>query len=196
METGKYSLLGRFEIEDKEIISPFSEKVREVDGEKIFSYGAEPSGYTIRLGSSFLSPLGEGSAGLHGRRLISRLDPKAENGHMRKFDKEKPFWLPPHSYVLGVSLEAFSMPPDVIGLCFGKSSYARAGIVVNVTPLDAGWNGVLTMNVVNTAPHAVRMYPGEGIAQIVFFRGDGFGSGYDGSYQGANGIQQGISGSG
>lgn len=97
--------------------------------------------------------------------------------------------IPGHSYALGVSVERFQMPSDVIGVCYGKSTYARAGIIVNCTPLEPGWVGHLTLEFSNSSPADVRMYLGEGCAQIQFHRGDRPSSNYSGRKYQAQGEQ-------
>lgn len=83
------------------------------------------------------------------------------------------YWLlPPHSYALGVTVESFNIPRNVIGLCMGKSTYARCGLIVNTTPLEPGWRGRLVLEFSNSADLPVRVYANEGIAQVVFFEGD------------------------
>jgi dCTP deaminase len=82
--------------------------------------------------------------------------------------------IPPNSYCLAMSVEYFDIPRDVIGVVLGKSSYARAGIIVNCTPMEAEWKGHLTIEISNAAPLPARIYAGEGIAQVLFFRTDGW----------------------
>lgn len=79
--------------------------------------------------------------------------------------------LEPHDYVIGQTYETFHMPDNVMGVCVGKSTYARAGIIVNVTPLEPGWYGNLTLEISNVTENRVRLYIHEGICQIMFFRG-------------------------
>ena len=117
------------------------------------------------------------------------LNPKGCDHLLISRFEQGPFLIPGNTFILGESFEGFRMPPDVIGLGFGKSSYARCGVITNICPIDAGWNGILTICIVNTSPLPVWLYPSEGIAQIVFFRGEGFGGGYDGSYQNASGVE-------
>jgi dCTP deaminase len=79
--------------------------------------------------------------------------------------------IPPNCYALGESVEHFAVPPDVQCVCVGKSTYARAGIIVNVTPLEPAWRGRVTIEVSNSTPLPVRLYAGEGVCQVLFFRG-------------------------
>ena len=80
--------------------------------------------------------------------------------------------IPPRSFILGRSLEYFSIPRNVIGLCFGKSTYARCGIIVNVTPLEPEWEGFITVQIANLSPVEAEVYTGEGIGQIIFLEAD------------------------
>lgn len=127
------------------------------------SYGLGSFGYDLRLGRRILVPLG-------GVDVV--LDPvQFPKGHFRTLDVEGTFDLPPNSQALAESVERFQMPDDVCGVCWGKSSYARCGLLVNVTPLEPGWRGILTIALANVSPHPIRLHIGQGIAQVVFFRG-------------------------
>lgn len=79
--------------------------------------------------------------------------------------------VPPNSFALGVSVETFKIPNSCLGICMGKSTYARCGIVVNVTPLEPEWRGRVTIEISNTTPLPARIYAGEGISQVVFIKG-------------------------
>ncbi|MCX6092449.1 MAG: dCTP deaminase [Candidatus Bipolaricaulota bacterium] len=127
------------------------------------SYGLGSFGYDLRLGHHILVPLG-------GVNVV--LDPlQSSEGHFRALEVESAFELPPNSQVLAESVERFHVPDDVCGVCWGKSSYARCGLLVNVTPLEPGWRGVLTIELANMSPLPIRLHIGQGIAQVVFFRG-------------------------
>jgi dCTP deaminase len=78
--------------------------------------------------------------------------------------------IPPNSFALGVSVEHFRIPRDVLAICVGKSTYARCGIVVNVTPLEPEWQGKVTIEISNTTPNPAKIYSNEGIAQVIFFK--------------------------
>lgn len=135
------------------------------------SYGVSSFGYDLRLaddGFRVFSP--------HHAREI---DPKAFDDAslvetpLRETDDGAQYYLiPPYSYALGVTVETFQMPADVLGICVGKSTYARCGLIVNTTPLEPGWRGRLVLEMANTAPLPMRVYVGEGIAQCLFFRGE------------------------
>ncbi len=127
------------------------------------SWGLGSFGYDLRLGRKFLVPLGGVNA---------VLDPvNFPRGHFREVEAEDIFELAPNSQVLAESVETFHMPNDVVGVAWGKSSYARCGLLVNVTPLEPGWIGRLTLELANLSPLPIRMHIGQGIAQVVFFRG-------------------------
>lgn len=127
------------------------------------SYGLGSYGYDLRLGNRFLAPLG-------GVNVV--LDPvDFPHSHFRQIEVDGVFELSPNSQVLAESVEHFAMPDDVCGVCWGKSSYARCGLLVNVTPLEPGWRGVLTIELANVSPLPIRLHVGQGIAQVVFFRG-------------------------
>jgi len=139
------------------------------------SYGLGSFGYDIRLGKKFLVPLGGVNAVLdpvdfpreHFRQIVIEPSPH----HPLPVTRHGYFELAPHSQVLAESVEAFHMPDDVMGVCYGKSSYARCGLLVNVTPLEPSWRGILTIELANLSPLPIRLHVGQGIAQVVFFRG-------------------------
>jgi dCTP deaminase len=91
--------------------------------------------------------------------------------HFREYVTADTFELLPGANVLSESVEWFNMPDDVCAVCWGKSSYARCVLLVNVTPLEPGWKGILTIELANISPYPIRLHVGQGIAQVVFFRG-------------------------
>jgi len=127
------------------------------------SYGLGSFGYDLRLGKRFLVPLG----GVN--QILDPID--FPEHHFREYVTADTFELLPGSNVLSESVEWFNMPDDVCGVCWGKSSYARCGLLVNVTPLEPGWKGILTIELANISPYPIRLHIGQGIAQVVFFRG-------------------------
>ena len=128
------------------------------------SYGLSSCGYDLRLGRQFLVPLG-------GMNAV--LDPfDFPDYHFRTVVAVDTFEISPNSHVLAESVEWFNMPDDVCAVCWGKSSYARCGLLVNVTPLEPGWRGILTIELANVSPLPIRLHVGQGIAQVVFFRGE------------------------
>ncbi len=127
------------------------------------SYGLGSFGYDLRLGNHFLVAIGS---------VNEILDPvDFPENHFREYEAGDTFELLPHSQVLSESVEWFNMPADVCAVCWGKSSYARCGLVVNITPLEPGWKGILTMALINVSRSPIRLHVGQGIAQVVFFRG-------------------------
>ena len=142
------------------MIEPFADQRKRAG--KI-SYGASSYGYDFRLAREFKIPDFAGS---------KSLDPKKMDGIPFKDYAGGPCWIPANSFILGRSLEYFRIPRDVIVICQGKSTYARTGVIVNVTPLEPEWEGFITISLVNAAPVPARIYPGEGIAQLIFIRAE------------------------
>ncbi|HYE74332.1 MAG TPA: dCTP deaminase [Blastocatellia bacterium] len=154
------------------LLTPFDEKlVREVDGRRIISAGVSSYGYDLRLASDgfrVFSPIAS-----------AEIDPKRFDesslieAPLRTSEDGSQYWLmPPHTYALGVTVETFNLPRNVIGFCLGKSTYARSGIIVNATPLEPGWRGRLVLEFSNSADLPVRVYANEGVAQVTFFESD------------------------
>jgi dCTP deaminase len=177
--------------EEEQLIQPFDARlVREVDGRRIISAGASSYGYDMRLaddGFRVFSPI-------HGREI----DPKKFDDEslveppLRTSDDGSQYYLmPPQSYALGVTVETFRMPRNVTGICMGKSTYARAGLIVNTTPLEAGWMGRLVIELGNLAALPLRVYVNEGIGQVLFFESN---EDCDTSYQDRGGKYQGQTG--
>ncbi|MCS6818188.1 MAG: dCTP deaminase [Blastocatellia bacterium] len=154
------------------MIVPFEERlIREVEGRRIISAGLSSYGYDIRLakdGFFIFSPI-------KGREI----DPKNFDtsslieAPLRTAEDGSQYWLlPPLSYALGVTVETFNIPRRVIGLAFGKSTYARSGVIINATPLEPCWRGRLVLEISNSADLPVRIYAEEGIGQIIFIESD------------------------
>ncbi len=149
------------------------------------SWGLGSFGYDLRLGGRFLVPLGGVNA------VLDPVDfPRA---HFREVEEEHIFELAPNSQVLAESVESFHIPDDIMGVCWGKSSYARCGLLCNVTPLEPMWRGRLTLELANLSPLPIRLHVGQGIAQVVFFRGARPGRTYEekeagGGYQDQPGV--------
>lgn len=144
------------EMAGKGMIEPFhDEQVRK----GVISYGVSAYGYDMRISDEFKIP--KPGAG----RII---DPKNSNDSDFIDFKGDVCEMPPNSYMICRSLEYFRIPREVLVLCFGKSTYARSGVVVNITPLEPEWEGFVTISVSNTSPFPVKVYANEGIAQIVF----------------------------
>ncbi len=150
--------------ETQRMIEPFEPgQVREVNGQKVVSYGTSSYGYDIRCSREFKIFTNINS---------TIVDPK-------NFD-EKSFVdfsgdiciIPPNSFALARTVEYFRIPRDVLVVCLGKSTYARCGIIVNVTPLEPEWEGHVTLEFSNTTPLPAKIYANEGVAQVIFFESD------------------------
>ena len=139
------------------MLDPFEDRLIR-DGK--ISYGLSSMGYDIRVTDEY-------KIFTNVRQAI--VDPKQFDPDSFVDVKEPTCVIPPNSFALARSVEFFRMPPTVLGLCLGKSSYARCGIVVNITPLEPGWEGHLTIEISNTTPLPARIYSFEGIAQVLFF---------------------------
>jgi dCTP deaminase len=127
------------------------------------SYGLSSFGYDIRVGHQY-----KVFTDVHSVVV----DPK--NFDARSFvDIQGDYCIiPPHSFALAATVEYFRIPKQVLVICVGKSTYARCGIIVNVTPLEPEWCGHLTLEISNTTPLPAKIYSGEGLAQLLFFQGD------------------------
>ena len=167
-----------------EMINPFSEdQIRiDEDGNKLISYGVSSYGYDVRCSSEF-----KVFTNIHS----AIVDPKS-------FD-EKSFVditsdvcvIPPNSFALARTVEYFKIPRNVLTICLGKSTYARCGIIVNVTPLEPEWEGHVTLEFSNTTNLPAKIYAGEGVAQMLFFESD---EECDVSYKDRGGKYQGQTG--
>jgi len=154
-----YGVLPDWAIREYVRITPFAECQKRPG---IISYGLGHYGYDFRLGTRFKRySMAEGLP----------VDPKNAASEFEEFETPSPFALHPGEFVLGELIEHIEMPDDVIGIAMGKSTYARCGIIANVTPLEPGWKGILTIELSNTSKRPVLLYPDEGILQIVFLRG-------------------------
>ena len=129
----------------------------------VISYGLSSYGYDLRIADRF-----KVFTNVHGVVV----DPKAFDPRSFVDVKGKVCIVPPNSFALGHTVEYLKIPRDVLTLCVGKSTYARCGIIVNVTPFEPGWEGHATLEISNTTPLPAKIYAGEGIAQVVFFRAD------------------------
>lgn len=129
----------------------------------VISYGLSAYGYDMRLADEF-QYLTDFSAG--------QLDPKRVDAKSFQTVRAKSILIPPSSFVLGRSVEYFRIPREILTICLGKSTYARCGVVVNVTPFEPEWEGFATISLANTSPLPVRVYAREGIAQLVFLEAD------------------------
>ncbi len=128
----------------------------------VISYGLSSYGYDIRLAHAFRVPAKAGGL----------LDPKDIAVDAFVEVQADVLDLEPQTFVLGRTVEYFRIPLQVLTLCTGKSSYARCGVLVNVTPFEPGWEGYATLCIANVGPRPVRLYAGEGIGQVLFFESD------------------------
>lgn len=148
------------------MIEPFEEKQVKNMGElevPVVSYGLSSYGYDIRVSNEF-----KVFTNVHN----SIVDPKnfQENSFVRMTTDI--CIVPPNSFALARSVEYFRIPRDVLTVCLGKSTYARCGIIVNVTPFEPEWEGYVTLEISNTTPLPAKIYAHEGIAQVLFFQSD------------------------
>lgn len=142
------------------MIEPFSDKqVREGR----ISYGLSSYGYDVRIADEFKIFTNINS---------TIVDPKAFDPRSFVDFKGEICIIPPNSFALARTVEYFRIPRNVITICVGKSTYARCGIIVNVTPFEPEWEGIVTLEVSNTTPLPAKIYAHEGIAQVLFFESD------------------------
>ncbi len=142
-----------------DMIRPFSAK----QIKKGVSYGLSSYGYDIRVADEFKIFTNVNS---------SIIDPKKFSTDSFIDVKAKSILVPPNSFALARTVEYFKIPRDVITICLGKSTYARCGIIVNVTPFEPEWEGYATLEISNTTPLPAKIYANEGIAQIIFLGAD------------------------
>lgn len=143
------------------MIEPFeSGQVRECAGQRIVSYGTSSYGYDVRCADEFKIFTNINS---------SIVDPKAFDENSFVNFKAPVCIIPPNSFALARTVEYFRIPRNVLTICLGKSTYARCGIIVNVTPLEPEWEGHVTLEFSNTTPLPAKIYAHEGVAQMVFF---------------------------
>ena len=153
------------------MIHPFMPNIvrQEDDGRKVISYGLGSYGYDLRLSPDEFY--------IYRHKPGAIIDPKDfDASHLEKAQlhcsgKGSYFIIPGHSYGLGVSIEKFAMPPDVTAIAVGKSTCARTGLIANITPLEAGWKGYLTLEFSNSGPDPIKIYANEGVVQLLFFKG-------------------------
>ena len=143
-----------------EMITPFCE---ENMGVGVVSYGLSSYGYDIRVADEFKIFTNVGG---------TVVDPKNFDEKNIVDFKGDVCIVPPNSFALARTIEYFKMPRDVLAICLGKSTYARCGIIVNVTPFEPGFEGHITIEISNTTPLPAKIYANEGIAQVLFLQGD------------------------
>jgi dCTP deaminase len=150
--------------QEKKMIEPFEEgQVRQSDQGRIISYGTSSYGYDVRCSNEFKIFTNINSA---------IVDPKNFSEDSFVDVNADVCIIPPNSFALARTVEYFRIPRDVLTICLGKSTYARCGIIVNVTPLEPEWEGHVTLEFSNTTPLPAKIYANEGVAQMLFFTGD------------------------
>ena len=147
---------------EKGMIEPFAEgQVRETEGgAQVISYGVSSYGYDLRVSDEFK---------VFTDVFSTVVDPKAFDERSFVDMKTDECIIPPNSFALSRSVEYFRIPRDVLTVCLGKSTYARCGIIVNVTPFEPEWEGHVTLEISNTTPLPAKIYGNEGLAQVLFF---------------------------
>ena len=165
---------------EKAMIKPFED--RQVRAGTI-SYGLSSYGYDIRIADEFK---------IFTNINTTIVDPKSFDPRSFVDYQGEVAIIPPNSFALGRSVEYFTIPRDVLTICVGKSTYARCGIITNVTPFEPEWEGYVTLEISNTTPLPAKIYANEGIAQVLFFQSDeACQTSYadrQGKYQGQRGI--------
>jgi dCTP deaminase len=145
---------------EHDMINPFSEKqVRE----GVISFGLSSYGYDLRVADEFKIFTNVNNA---------LVDPKHFDEKSFVTVRNDVCIVPPNSFALARSIEYFRIPRNVLTICVGKSTYARCGIIVNVTPFEPEWEGFVTLEISNTTPLPARIYANEGLCQILFFQSD------------------------
>ena len=146
------------------MIEPFeADQVRDNDGSRVISYGTSSYGYDVRCSDEF-----KVFTNIHS----ATVDPKSFDEQSFVDYKGDVCVIPPNSFALASTIEYFRIPRSVLTVCLGKSTYARCGIIVNVTPLEPEWEGHVTLEFSNTTTLPAKIYANEGVAQMLFFESD------------------------
>ena len=149
---------------EHQMIAPFvSTQIRESENGRVVSYGTSSYGYDIRCADEFKIFTNINSA---------IVDPKNFDDSSFVNLTSDVCIIPPNSFALARTVEYFRIPRNVLTVCLGKSTYARCGIIVNVTPLEPEWEGHVTLEFSNTTPLPAKVYANEGVAQVLFFESD------------------------
>ena len=149
---------------ERKLIEPFeANQVRQVDGTRVISFGTSSYGYDVRCAPEF--------------KVFTNINSTIVD--QKNFDRGsfvdltgEVCIIPPNSFALARTVEYFRIPRNVLTICLGKSTYARCGIIVNVTPLEPEWEGHVTLEFSNTTPLPAKIYANEGVAQMLFFQSD------------------------
>jgi dCTP deaminase len=145
---------------EHQMIEPFVESQMRVG---VISYGVSSYGYDVRVGDEFK---------VFTNVFSTVVDPKNFDPKSFVDMRADVCIIPPNSFALASTIEYFRIPRDILTVCLGKSTYARCGIIVNVTPFEPEWEGHVTIEISNTTPLPAKIYANEGIAQVLFFQGD------------------------
>ena len=145
---------------EKAMIDPFTDKL---SSHGVISYGLSSYGYDARVSDEFKIFTNVNS---------EIVDPKNFKPTNFVTKNSSECIIPPNSFVLARTVEKFKIPNDILVICLGKSTYARCGIIVNVTPLEPGWEGYVTLEFSNTTPLPAKIYANEGVAQFIFLKGN------------------------
>jgi dCTP deaminase len=153
------------------MIEPFeSSLIREVDGRRVISYGLSSYGYDLRLAPTDFRVFKHIPGTVVNPK---RFNPNNLETVQLQHDEDGSFFvIPANSYALGVSLERLRIPPNITVICIGKSTMARCGIIANITPAEASWEGYLTLEFSNASSADCRIYAGEGVLQLLFLEGE------------------------
>ena len=146
------------------MISPFvSSQIKELESKKIISYGVSSYGYDARVSNEFK---------IFTNINTTIVDPKNFDSQSLVSKETDVCIIPPNSFALARTVEYFKIPKDILVICVGKSTYARCGIIVNVTPLEPEWEGHVTLEFSNTTNLPIKIYANEGICQFIFLKAD------------------------
>ena len=157
------------------MIRPFrASLVRNEDTHKVLSFGCSSYGYDARLAANCKLV----AAAYDSNGTLRAIDPKnydprcTQDLEVQNGEEGQYIIVPTHGFVLGRTVEYFHMPKDTLAICIGKSTYARCGLIVNVTPLEPGWEGTVTLELHNTTMLPIKVYVNEGICQFLFFQNE------------------------
>ena len=150
--------------EERGMIEPYvSHQISSVEEKRIVSYGTSSYGYDVRCSTEFK---------IFTNINAAVVDPKVfDDSSFIEFEGDVCI-IPPNSFVLARTIEYFRIPRNVLTICVGKSTYARCGIIVNVTPFEPEWEGYVTLEFSNTTPLPAKIYANEGVAQVIFFESE------------------------
>lgn len=150
--------------EERGMIEPYvPHQIASVEEKRIVSYGTSSYGYDVRCSTEFK---------IFTNINAAMIDPKAfDDSSFIEFQGDVCI-IPPNSFVLARTIEYFRIPRNVLTICVGKSTYARCGIIVNVTPFEPEWEGYVTLEFSNTTPLPAKIYANEGVAQVIFFESE------------------------